>query len=154
MSSSELVRVGIQIICEHLIEVLKEELKRSRKNYREDVDVGGLDPLEDPESYRNHLRMSENQFEELYEKVKSKIEKQNTIMREALPSRLKLQITLRYLATGDTYGTLEALYRVPRCSIGRFVPEVCKAIWEVLEEYIKVSRTNLLNNIYLVHSLT
>ncbi|KAJ8926472.1 hypothetical protein NQ314_021158, partial [Rhamnusium bicolor] len=127
---------------------------------REDVDVGGLDrgccvemrkehqknllaeiAVEDPESYRNHLRMSENQFEELSEKVKSKIEKQNTIMREALPSRLKLQITLRYLATGDTYGTLEALYRVPRCSIGRFVPEVCKAIWEVLEEYIKVPTT-------------
>ncbi|XP_072387073.1 uncharacterized protein [Diabrotica undecimpunctata] len=59
-------------------------------------------------------------------------------MREALPARLKLQITLRFLATGDSYASLEALYRVPKCSISLFLPEVLDAIYEGLQDYIKV----------------
>lgn len=45
-------------------------------------------------------------------------------MREALSTKLKMQITLLYLATGDSYGSLEVLYRVPKCTIGILVPEV------------------------------
>lgn len=89
--------------------------------------------------FHNHLRMSETQFEVLLAKVMPLIEKQNTTMREALSARLKLQIALRYLAPGDCFGTLEALYRVPRCSISHFLPEVLAAIYEVLEYCIKVS---------------
>jgi hypothetical protein len=49
-------------------------------------------------------------------------------MRECISAHVKLQITLRYLAAGDSFGSLEALYRVPR-TISKFLPEVLNAIY-------------------------
>lgn len=60
-------------------------------------------------------------------------------MREALPARLKLEIACRYLATGDSLGSLQYLYRVPKCSISQFLPDVFDAIYEALKDYIKVT---------------
>jgi len=57
-------------------------------------------------------------------------------MRNALSTKLKLEITLRYLATGDLYKSLEYLYSVSVSSICGFLPEVFKAIYEGLKEYI------------------
>jgi len=59
-------------------------------------------------------------------------------MRDALPAKLKLEVTLRYLATGDSYKTLQYMYRVGKSSISEFIPEVFKAIFEELKEFIKV----------------
>lgn len=96
--------------------------------------------IEDTEAYRNHLRMDEANFELLLQKVIPKIQKQNTLLRDALPACLKLQVTLRYLATGDNFSTLSGLYRVPKNSISQFLPDVCEAIYDCLQEYIRVSR--------------
>ena len=43
---------------------------------------------------------------------------------------LKLVITLRFLATGDSYHSLEYSFRVAHNTIAKFVPEVCNAIYE------------------------
>lgn len=84
--------------------------------------------------------MSEDKFEELLQKVSPFIQKKNTLLRDALPARLKLQVVLRYLATGDSFPSLYALYRVPKNSISQFLPEICKAIYNSLsEDFIKVS---------------
>jgi hypothetical protein len=95
---------------------------------------------EDRDMYKNHLRMSQEQFFELLSKVKLYIEKQDTNMRECIPAHVKLQITLRYLAAGDSFGSLEALYRVPRTTISKFLPEVLNAIYLSLEDFIKVRK--------------
>ena len=95
--------------------------------------------LENPEDYRNHLRMSEAQFSFLLERVTPLIEEQDTRLRLALTARIKLQMTLRYLATGDNLGTLSALYRVPRSTFSLFFPVVCRAIYRALEEFIQVT---------------
>jgi hypothetical protein len=50
---------------------------------------------EDGDMYKNHLRLSQEQFVELLSKVKPYIEKQDTNMRECRPAHVKLQITLR-----------------------------------------------------------
>lgn len=154
MAPNEVVRAGIAIISEYLVNWLRHVLdKKIRKKKRWWVRpwIARRDKMgasmrllrewsaEDRTMFHNHLRMSETQFEELLAKVTPLIEKQNTTMREALPARLKLQIVLRYLAAGDCFGTLEALYRVPKCSISHFLPEVLAAIYEVLEYCIKVS---------------
>lgn len=83
---------------------------------------------ENPEVYRNHLRMNEDEFAYLLEKVTPFIKKKDTWFREALSPIIKLQMTLRYLSTGDNMGTLSALYRVPRSTFSVFFPEVCEAI--------------------------
>lgn len=40
--------------------------------------------------------------------------KKNTIMRNVIPAAIKLQIMLRYLASGDSLSSLQYLYRVPK----------------------------------------
>lgn len=67
-------------------------------------------------------------------------------MRDALPAKLKLEVTIRYLATGDSYKTLQYIYRVGKSSISEFVPEVFKAIFEELKEYIGVKTVQKLKN--------
>ncbi|RVE47640.1 hypothetical protein evm_007737 [Chilo suppressalis] len=53
-------------------------------------------------------------------------------------AKVKLEVTLRYLATGDSLHTLEALYRVGRSTISIFLPEVCEAIYSALKDYIRI----------------
>lgn len=66
--------------------------------------------LEDKEGYRNHLRMSEEKFDELLLKVQDRIKKQHTVMRQAISPKLKLKVTLIYLAAGDSFSTLVSIY--------------------------------------------
>lgn len=71
--------------------------------------------------------------------VAASIAKQNTHMRSSISSKLRLAITLRYLASGNSYKSLEFLSRVSRITIGHFVPEVCNAIIASLKDHLKVS---------------
>ena len=91
-----------------------------------------------PEDYRNHLRMNECQFLYLLEKVGPVIQKQDTTFRKALPAATKLKMVLRYLATGDKFSTLSALYRVDEGTLSKFLPETCDAIYSALEGFIQV----------------
>lgn len=54
---------------------------------------------EDPSMYRNFLRMTEDDFNVLLEKVAPKITKQDTNMREAISAADRLVLTLRFLAS-------------------------------------------------------
>ncbi|GBP05067.1 hypothetical protein EVAR_3405_1 [Eumeta japonica] len=64
--------------------------------------------VEDAAGYKNHLRMLPHQFDFLLSQVESAIQKQDIHMRNAIPAKVKLEVTLRYLATGDSLHTLEA----------------------------------------------
>ncbi|CAF4947585.1 unnamed protein product [Pieris macdunnoughi] len=97
---------------------------------------------EDLDGYKNHLRMLPHQFDELLSKIESAIKKQDTHMRNAIPPKVKLEVTLRYLATGDSLYTLGALHRVARSTIALFLPEVCNAIYNALKDYMRVSKVN------------
>ena len=91
------------------------------------------------EDFKNLLRMSENDFAFLLERVSLSIQKADTNMREAIPSKTKLMITLRYLATGDSFKSLEFFFKIPKSTISKFLVEVLDAIIISLKEFIKVS---------------
>nr|XP_022907550.1 uncharacterized protein LOC111419040 [Onthophagus taurus] len=93
---------------------------------------------EDSASYKNHLQMTKQNFDILLDCVTQRIIKMDTHMRDALTPQLKLEVTLRYLATGDSFASLQYLYRVPKCTISNFIPEVCQAIYDALKDFIKV----------------
>ena len=95
--------------------------------------------LEDPDAFRNYLRMDKTCFELLLSLVHHRISKKDTLLRESLSTRDKLSITLRFLATGETYANLSYSTRIPLCTISLFVPEVCTALFEALKDiYLKV----------------
>jgi len=62
---------------------------------------------DDPVAYRSMLRLGGAQFDALLQMIDRMIKKQDTKMRMAIPTATKLEITLRYLATGDSFKSLE-----------------------------------------------
>lgn len=87
---------------------------------------------EDVGAFRNFVRMEPAMFQELAARVGPRIAKKDTWWRKALDPGLKLAITLRHLATGDSYKSLMYGFRVADNTISNFIPEVCQAI---IDEY-------------------
>lgn len=56
--------------------------------------------IEDPIQLQNFLRMSQSDFEDILNRIAPKIQRRNTGMREAIPAKDRLAVTLRFLATG------------------------------------------------------
>lgn len=58
--------------------------------------------LEDGDSFRNFLRMESAMFDELLHRIRPRTAKEDTWYRQAIEPGIKLALTLRHLATGDT----------------------------------------------------
>lgn len=94
---------------------------------------------EEPNLYHNFLRMTIDQFDYLLSLVTARIAKKDTVMRKSIPALNRLIITLRFLATGDSFRSLQYLFRVPANTISVIIPEVLDAIYQVLPgEYLMV----------------
>lgn len=103
---------------------------------------------EDPDEYFRALRMTEESFMWLLEKVTPCIEKKDSVMRPALSTKLKLEIVLYMFSTGNNLRSLQQFFRVSKSSISFMIPEVCDAIYNVLKEYIQVRK---IEKRYLFH---
>ncbi len=55
-------------------------------------------------------------------------------MRQPISAEGKLAVTLRFLATGESYQSLKYQFRIHNSTISLFVPKVCEAIYEVLKD--------------------
>lgn len=86
--------------------------------------------VEDASSFKNFIRMEPNMFKELLDRVGPHIEKQDTFWRKSLSPGLRLAITLRYLATGESYKSLQYGFRVAHNTISLIIPETCEAIFQ------------------------
>uniref|UniRef100_A0AAG5DFQ1 DDE Tnp4 domain-containing protein n=1 Tax=Anopheles atroparvus TaxID=41427 RepID=A0AAG5DFQ1_ANOAO len=86
----------------------------------------------------NFMRLSRTDFNYLLSIITPKIRKQDTYMRYAISARDKLIITLRFLAAGDDYKSLEYAYRVSEQAISLFIPHVCDSLVQLLQDYVKL----------------
>jgi hypothetical protein len=111
--------------------------------YKNNTDRG-LNLLNDLQFYENILhfqnftRMSSEDFELLINLIGPKVVKQDTNMRPAIAVKIRLAVTLRFLATGESYTSLQYLFKISKQIISRIIPEVCMALVEVLKTYVKV----------------
>lgn len=151
--STKVVRAGVIILASVIKKDLqrkqKKNLKQKRKWIRSWIEkrdkYGASSRLlrelkdEDPLAYRNMLRLNSSKFDELLQMVNGMLKKKDTKMRPAIPVTTKLEITLRYLATGDSLKSLEYLFRVPESTISKFLPEVLTSISCALRPFIEVS---------------
>ena len=84
------------------------------------------------------MRVNPDLFIHVLEQIEPLITKQDTHLRLALRPGLKLAVTLRFLATGDSYKTLMYGFRVSHNAICGFLPEVCEAITRTFgEEFLR-----------------
>ena len=101
--------------------------------------------LEDEDEYKRFLRMTPDKFNELIKLIETDIQKQNAHLHDAIPAKIKLAATLRFLATGSNYADLQHLFRVHKSTLSQFTPKVCEALYEKLLKGITYFR-NLLEN--------
>ena len=72
--------------------------------------------------------MDRNHFQFLVKKLRNHLYKKDTKMRKSITPDEKVSLLIRYLATGESFRSLEFTYRVSRRSISRIVMEVANAI--------------------------
>ena len=94
--------------------------------------------------YKNFTRMSPSEFAFLINLIGSIISKKFTAFRKAISVQERLALTLRFLASGDSYVSLQYLFKISKQAISCIVPEVCEALVENLKDYIQVRQILLL----------
>ena len=106
---------------------------------------------ENPADFENYTRMPVIAFHTLLTKIKPHIEKEDTHLRESIPPGARLEATLRFLAAGGSYASLQYATRISKQSLGRIIPETCEAIYNVLkEDYLKVR----LNSVHRIRNIS
>lgn len=113
------------------------QFKRNRIDYSGSHILREL-AIDDIGSFKNFTRLTPEMFTKLLNLVKPIIEKKDTF-RKTIPPKERLAMTLRYLATGDSYTSIAYLFKVSKQIVSLIIPSVCEAIAQVLKEYIKVS---------------
>ena len=88
--------------------------------------------VQDAENYRKYLRMNVETFTYLLEKVRPQITLRVTNLRKPISAEEQLAVTLRFMATGESFGSLMFQYRMSKQSIRRIIPRVSLAIVESL----------------------
>lgn len=83
----------------------------------------------------NYLRVDSTIFEELILLVGPHIEKEVNI-REPIASHTRLQICLRYLASGDSMRSIGYAFRVSPNTVSMIIHETCNVIWEKLKDIV------------------
>jgi hypothetical protein len=144
------------VIAAVLLEEEDKRKKRPRERWNKDwflqrsvlpSDCHLLNELKEGEEiafFSNYLRMDDNIYQVLLRKFAPLIEKQNTVMRDAMPSHVRLIATLRFLATGRSYEDLKFSMRVSPQALGDIIIETCIAIQIALRDFIQVSVSQLL----------
>nr|XP_039274699.1 protein ALP1-like [Styela clava] len=80
--------------------------------------------------------MSTKEFDKLLGIVGPKIEKLTTTYRRPISAAERLAVTLRFLATGDSYRTIANGYRLGISTVSLIVPDTCRAIWDTLQPMV------------------
>lgn len=138
--------MGVLLILSAAAEEKKKNKKRfwMKKNYHKRAEntlinniMNDLNVID----FHTYLRMDSEILEMLLGMVGPEIQRRDTIMRESVPAKERLLITLRYLATGESYPELMVSYAVSPQLMSKIIPETCLAIYKALkDEYLKVSQ--------------
>ncbi|XP_029178028.1 LOW QUALITY PROTEIN: uncharacterized protein LOC114945857 [Nylanderia fulva] len=100
----------------------------------------------DKEKYFNYFRMSLETFEKLLSIIEPYITKETIyykrlVVQTPIPARTRLQVTLRYLASGDSvkaYSIISISYafHIAHNTVSKIVSETCDAIWNSLKDEV------------------
>ncbi|XP_040263592.1 protein ANTAGONIST OF LIKE HETEROCHROMATIN PROTEIN 1-like [Bufo bufo] len=86
-----------------------------------------------PQKFFDFVRMPINAFDRLLEILSEHLCRQDTIMRRSITPMERLLITLRFLATGESFASLHVQFRVGKSTISGIVRTTCHVIWQYLQ---------------------
>ena len=86
-----------------------------------------------------NFRMSQATFLYVCNEIRPVIEKEDTVMRKAIPVEQRVALTLWFLATNADYRTIGHLFGVSKPTICVITKEVCAAIVKILlPRYVRI----------------
>ena len=92
--------------------------------------------------FTNYMRMTPEFLEMIKTRLEPRLARQATNYRAPISVGKKLALTIRYLATGESFTSLSCQFRVGRSTISKSLPEVCRAIQdEFSREYLRCPTT-------------
>jgi len=99
--------------------------------------------FEDREKFFNYFRIIPETFEKLLQIISPRIQKQ-FVIREPISARIRLQICLRYLTSGDSMVSISYAFRVAHNTVSKIISETCDVIWDTLKEkvFLKLTEDN------------
>ena len=96
------------------------------------------------EQWRNYMRMDKAMFTAILQSITTSIRRCDTKFRAAIPPAERLAVTMRYLATGESFTSLHYQFRMGKSTISTLVPDVCQAIYRCLkDQFLRVPSTNI-----------
>ena len=81
--------------------------------------------------YKNFMRMSPELFNTILDGVAPLITKKDSRFRSPIGADIRLALTLRFLASGETYPSLQFAFRIQRSTICLIIKETCDAIQNI-----------------------
>uniref|UniRef100_A0A667WK21 DDE Tnp4 domain-containing protein n=1 Tax=Myripristis murdjan TaxID=586833 RepID=A0A667WK21_9TELE len=82
--------------------------------------------------------MTAEEFEFVLSKVAPLITKTHTKLRRAITAKERLALTLRFLATGESFSSLSFQFRIGESTVSMIVSQTCEALHRTLcDEYLK-----------------
>ncbi|XP_069837965.1 uncharacterized protein [Dendropsophus ebraccatus] len=91
------------------------------------------------DKFKAFCRLTVAQFDSLLQLVAVDLTFEDTPMRRAISAEERLLITLRFLATGESYASLHFQFRVGVTTISRIVRCTCVVIWQKLQPRVMPS---------------
>ena len=92
-----------------------------------------------PDDFKNYLRMADEIFQEMHATIAPCIQKQNTKLRKVMSPEQRLIATSRFLATGRSLEDLKFSTAISPQALGNIIFETCRALWHALRhQYMKV----------------
>ncbi|KAG5865334.1 hypothetical protein JTB14_007449 [Gonioctena quinquepunctata] len=90
--------------------------------------------------FRIFFRMKSSEFENILRMIAPIISKRDTTYRKAITARERFAVTMRFLATGDSYTSLSYMFEISKQIISSIIHDVYDAICSVLEGEVKVRK--------------
>ena len=106
--------------------ILDKRLDKTKKNLVKELE------LEDEVAYMEYFRVNGQKFRFPVDSVGYANKKKDTLMRESIRPDERIAVTLRWLATGETFKSLEYSFRISRTCISSIVVETCQTILDIL----------------------
>ncbi|KAM3918743.1 uncharacterized protein RB166_013520 isoform 2-T2 [Leptodactylus fuscus] len=86
------------------------------------------------EKFHDYLRMSIPSFDELLRRLSTRLQRQDTHLRRSVTPEERLVVTLRYLATGESFSSMHFQLHLGKSTISYIVRDTCQALWDLLRE--------------------
>ena len=94
--------------------------------------IGKLRNYED--KFFEYFRMIPAVFDELVCELHDTLLKLNTNYRDAVTPEGQVAVCVRFLASGDSFGSLALLFQLGKQTISNAIYDTCEAIWSCLQE--------------------